>query len=231
MTAKVITVFNQKGGCGKTTVAMSLAGCMGLRGYSALVVDMDPQGTASRWASAAPEERPFPASVMSLAPMEGKMHREVRNHMESFDTIFIDCPPAMNSAAPSSAMLVSDLSLIPLVPSPADIWAAESAKKLAATAQVTNETLMARVVANMVQKSTSLARDLLEILEEDQDFPVLKSMFGSRAAFREAQILGSTVHAVPRARQAVDEVEAMTDEVLLLLGLAARKKIRNGVSA
>lgn len=224
MTAKVITVFNQKGGCGKTTVAMSLAGAFTLRGYSSLVVDMDPQGTAVRWASAAPEERAFPASVMSLAPMEGKMHREVKNHMETYDAIFIDCPPAMNSAAPTSAMLVSDLALIPVVPSPADIWAAESAKKLAEVAQSTNETLIARVVANMVQKSTSLARDLMELLEEDKDFPLLKSSLGSRAAFREAQIIGSTVHQVPRAKAAVDEVEAMTDEVLALLELPTTKK-------
>lgn len=225
MTAKVITVFNQKGGCGKTTVAMSLAGAMGLRGFATLVVDMDPQGTASRWASAAPEDRPFPASVISLAPMEGKMHRSVRDHMETFDAIFIDCPPAMSSAAPSSAMLVSDLALIPLVPSPADIWAAESAKKLAESAKVTNESLQARVVANMVQKSTSLARDLLEILGEDEDFPLLSSMLGSRAAYREAQILGSTVHAVPRAKTAVDEVEAMTDEVLEMLAMPMKKLV------
>lgn len=224
MAAKVVTVFNQKGGCGKTTIAMSLAGAWGLRGYSALVVDMDPQGTASRWASAAPEEKPFPASVMSLAPMEGKMHREVRNHIDKFDVIFIDCPPAMHSAAPTSAMLVSDLALIPLVPSPADIWAAESAKKLAESAQTNNEALLTRIVANMVQRSTSLAKELLELLEEDRDFPLLKSTLGSRAAFREAQILGSTVHSVPRASAAVDEVEAMASEVLHLLQLPQNRK-------
>jgi chromosome partitioning protein len=224
MTAKVITIFNQKGGCGKTTITMSLAGALTFRGFSCLVVDMDPQGTASRWASAAPEERPFPASVISLAPMEGKMHREVKNHMETFDAIFIDCPPAMSSAAPTSAMLVSDLALIPVVPSPADIWAAESAKRLAEAAQATNESLVARVVANMVQKSTSLARDLIELLQEDKDFPLLKTSLGSRAAFREAQIIGSTVHLVARAKAAVDEVEAMTDEILKLLGLPGKKK-------
>lgn len=223
MTAKVITVFNQKGGCGKTTIAMSLAGAFTMRGYSSLVVDMDPQGTAVRWASAAPERRSFPASVMSLAPMEGKMHREVRNHMATYDAIFIDCPPAMSSAAPTSAMLVSDLALIPVVPSPADIWAAESAKKLAEAAQDSNESLLARVVANMVQKSTSLARDLIELLEEDKDFPLLRSSLGSRAAFREAQIIGSTVHLVPRAQAAIDEVEAMASEILTLLRLPMRK--------
>lgn len=223
MTAKVITVFNQKGGCGKTTIAMSLAGAMGLRGYSTLVVDMDPQGTASRWASAAPEERPFPAAVISLAPMEGKMHREVKNQIEKYDAIFIDCPPAMSSAAPTSAMLVSDLALIPVVPSPADIWAAESAKKLASAAQANNETLLSRVVANMVQRSTSLAKELVELLEEDPEFPLIKATLGSRSAFREAQILGSTVHLVPRAAAAVAEVEAMTNEVLALLKLPTRK--------
>lgn len=223
MAAKVVTVFNQKGGCGKTTLAMHLAGAMGLRGYTSLVVDMDPQGTASRWASAAPEGQDFPASVVSLAPMEGKMHREVKNHIDKYDAIFIDCPPAMNSAAPTSAMLISDLALIPVVPSPGDIWAAEAAKKLAEGAQVNNESLLTRVVPNMVQKSTSLARDLLEVLTEDEDFPVLESSLGSRAAFRECQIMGTTVHAVPRATAAIDEVERMTNEVLALLGLPKRK--------
>ena len=203
---------------------MSLAGSLGLRGYATLVIDMDPQGTASRWASAAPEERPFPASVISLAPMEGKMHREVKNQIENFDVIFIDCPPAMNSAAPTSAMLVSDLALIPLVPSPADIWAAESAKKLAEAAQANNEELIARVVANMVQRSTSLAKELLELLDEDKDFPLMTATLGSRAAFREAQILGSTVHQVPRATAAIEEVEVMAEEVLRLVSLPLRKK-------
>jgi len=224
MTAKVVTVFNQKGGCGKTTVAMHLAGTMALRGYTTLVIDMDPQGTASRWASSAPDGRSFPASVISLAPMEGKMHREVKNQVEHYDVIFIDCPPAMNSAAPSSAMLISDLALIPVVPSPGDIWAAEAAKKLVETAQVNNESLISRLVPNMVQKSTSLARELLEVLADDPAFPVIPRHLGSRSAFRECQILGATVHSVPRAAAAIDEVEAMTDDVLDLLGLSSNKK-------
>ena len=76
----------------------------------------------------------------------------------------------------------------------------------------------------MVQKSTSLARDLIELLQEDKDFPLLEASLGSRAAFREAQIIGSTVHLVARSKAAVDEVEAMTDQVLKLLKLPARKK-------
>lgn len=226
MVAKVVTVFNQKGGSGKTLVSMQLAGTIGLRGYAVLLVDMDPQGTASRWYSAAREGDDFPASVISLAPMEGQMHREVKNQLDKYDVIFIDCPPALNSAVPTSAMLVSDLALIPVVPAPADIWAAEAAKRLAESAQVRNESLLIRVVPNMVQRSTSLARDLLEVMAEDVKFPVTASRFGSRSAYRECQIMGATVHSVPRAQIAIEEVEAMTDEVLGLLGLKFRKGVK-----
>lgn len=222
MTAKVVTVFNQKGGCGKTTLCMQLAGSMGLRGFKTLVVDMDPQGTAVRWSAAASEGQPFPAAVMSLAPMEGRMHREVKNYMNNYDIIFIDCPPAMNSAVPTSAMLVSDLALIPVVPSPADIWAAEAAKKLAQTASVTNEGLLTRVAPNMVQRQTTLAKGLLEVLNEDEHFKVLSNHLASRSAFRECQIMGATVHSVPRSQTAIAELEAITDEILELLNLLTK---------
>ena len=224
MSAKLITVFNQKGGSGKSTLSIQLAGAVVKRGYSCLLIDMDPQGTSSRWASSAPENSPFPASVMSLAPMEGKMHREVRNYIDKFDIIIIDCPPALDSAAPSSAMLISDLALIPVVPTPVDMWAAVAAKRLVTTARVNNETLLARVVPNMVQASTSLAKELMDVMGEDEEFPMTKATLGSRSAFRECQLLGTTVHNVPRARKAIDEVEALTSELLDLIQLNKTKK-------
>lgn len=93
MSAKIVTVFNQKGGCGKTTVSMHIAGTLGLRGNKTLLVDMDEQGTATRWASQAPEDKPFPASVIGLAPSGGAMHREVRKFVADYDYIVVDCPP------------------------------------------------------------------------------------------------------------------------------------------
>lgn len=92
MSAKIVTVFNQKGGCGKTTVSMHIAGTLGVRGCKTLLVDMDEQGTATRWAAQAPEEKPFPASVIGLAPSGGAMHREVRKFMADYDYIVVDCP-------------------------------------------------------------------------------------------------------------------------------------------
>lgn len=216
MSAKIVTVFNQKGGCGKTTVSMHIAGTLGLRGNKTLLVDMDEQGTATRWASQAPEDKPFPASVIGLAPSGGAMHREVRKFVADYDYIVVDCP-AVHSPSSSSALLISDIALIPVVPSPPDLWAAVAAKALAQQAQVTNETLRIRVLANMVQRRVSLAKQAIEILGDDGDIPLMDSMIGSRSAFRECQAIGATVHGVSGAREAVSEVDTMVDEVLQLL--------------
>ncbi len=142
---------------------MHLAGTLGLRGARSMLVDMDEQGTATRWAAQATDERPFPASVIGPAPSGGAMHREVRKFIHDYDYILVDCPPAVHSAAPSSALLISDLAIIPVVPSPPDLWAAVAAKTLAQHIGQ-NETLQIRVMANMVQRRVSIARQAIEIL-------------------------------------------------------------------
>ena len=72
MAAKIIAVVNQKGGSGKTTVSMQLAGALARRKNKVLVVDADPQGTATRWAASALDETPFPASVVGLSAASTK---------------------------------------------------------------------------------------------------------------------------------------------------------------
>jgi chromosome partitioning protein len=219
MVAKVVTLFNQKGGCGKTTMTMQIAGTLAMRGFKTLVVDMDEQSTATRWASQAPDNDPFPAALMNLAAMGGRMHREIKNQLDNYEFILIDCPPAALSPAPSSAMLISDLAIIPIVPAPADMWASVAAKKLALTAQATNEDLKIRMLPNMVQKNTTLARDTLDVLAEDNEIPMTKALIGSRAAFRECQLTGSTVHRLSRTSAAAQEVDRLTDEVMELVGV------------
>lgn len=216
MSAKIISVFNQKGGSGKTTTSMHIAGTLGMRGLKSLVVDMDPQGTASRWYSCATEKNPFPGAVFSLASMEGKFISAVKQHINSYDVIVIDCPPAINSPIPSSAMLVSDLAIIPIIPAPADLWAAVAAQELAIQAKSMNESLEVRYLPNMVQKKTKLAQEVLGVLGEEEQIPMLSAV-GSRSAFRECQLIGSTVHSVPGAKAAIDEVETVVNEIIDIL--------------
>lgn len=208
----IVTVANQKGGCGKTTIAMGLAGTYGLRKKKVLVVDADLQGTATRWAGSATDETPFPAAVMGLAAVGGKLHREVKKYVDDYDVIVIDCPPAVDSAAPQSALLISDIAIVPIVPSPADLWAARGIKQIIENAADINESLRPLLVANMVPR-TALGRDALSMLE-DFGIPLARSTLGQRTAYREAVLYGSPVQSLgSKARNASDEIDALADEI------------------
>jgi chromosome partitioning protein len=106
---KIISVSNQKGGCGKTTVTMQLAGILGNENYKVLVVDADPQGTSTRWAASAEDHKAFPATISGLSAAGSKVHQEVEKYVNMYDFIIIDCPPAVDSPVPQSALLISDL--------------------------------------------------------------------------------------------------------------------------
>lgn len=216
MPAKIITIANQKGGCGKTTLTMQLAGTLGKRGQSVLVIDADPQGTAVRWAASAPDEHPFAARVVSLSAAGGKVHREAKKFIADYAYLLIDCPPAIDSPVPQSALLISDLALVPIIPSPADLWAATGIQKLIDLVTPVNEELQARLVANMVQ-ATSLSRDALEAMERF-GIPQLRASLGLRTAYRQSAVFGGVVQDQPKeAKVAIKEIDALLDEVLAVL--------------
>jgi chromosome partitioning protein len=217
MSAKVLTTVNQKGGCGKTTVAMQLAGMLGRSGYRVLVVDADPQGTATRWAASARDEQPFPARVAGLAAAGEKVHREVKKYINDYDYILVDCPPAVDSPVPQSALLIADLALIPIIPSPADLWAATSTRGLVERAIDINPSLQARLIVNMLQPNTSLSQESLEVLE-DFGIPLAQAKLHLRTAYRQSAVFGGTVHDLGReAVKAVQEIDALVQELLALL--------------
>lgn len=217
MTAKIITVANQKGGSGKSTLSMQLAGTLGIKNHRVLVVDADQQGTSVRWATSAEDGKPFPATVVGLSAAGGKVHREVQKFIENYDYIIIDCPPAIDSPVPQSALLISDLVLVPIIPSPADLWAATGIQLLISNVQDINENLKARLVPNMCQPNTRLAQDALEILG-DFGIPVTHARIHLRTAYRRSVVFGSTVHSQgSSAAAAIKETNELVDEILSIL--------------
>jgi chromosome partitioning protein len=224
MAAKIIAVCNQKGGSGKTTLSMQLAGSLARRGGKVLVVDADPQGTATRWAASADDERPFPASVVGLSAASTKVHREVKKFVEDYDFIIIDCPPAADSPVPQSALLVADLALVPVIPSPLDMWAAVGIREVISNVGDINEELKSRLVINQLQPNTTLAKEALEVLPEF-GIEICDTYLRQRQVYRQSAVFGQTVHDFgAKASAAVEEVEALTGEVLALLGLPASGK-------
>ena len=215
--ARIIALVNQKGGPGKTTLTMHLAGALARRGEKVLIVDADPQATATRWAASAPDETPFPAAVAGLGSIEQRLHREIRKFIGDYDYLIIDCPPSADSPISQSALLVADLALVPVIPSPPDLWAGVAIRQTLQSVEAVNEDLKARVVINQRKRGTRLAGKTLELLPK-YGIPILKTQIGDREAFRHAAAAGLTAGDLgPRAAQAAADIDALTDEVLGLL--------------
>lgn len=217
MTASIITVFNQKGGAGKTTISVHLAEGLARRGFRVNLVDTDEQGSASSWAAQAPEDKPFTPKITGMSRAGATTHRELQKHVNDNDFIVVDCPPALDSPIPKSTMLVADLAIIPMKASPVDIWAAQGAKELALDVKAINDSLLLRVLLNEVQK-TKLKDAAMEMLSGDADIPPMNTTIGLRSAFRECAISGSTVYDIKSAKAAIEEVDSLVDEVLAILG-------------
>lgn len=214
MAAKVITIANQKGGTGKTTVCMQLAGTFSHSGEPTLIIDADKQGTATRWAASAGEDAPFPSRVLSHAEADGPVHRAIVDNTRLYRYIFVDCPPAVESPVTQSALLVSDLVLVPVIPSPADLWSSVGIRELVHRMARTNRRLEARLVANMCQPHTVIAREILGIMS-DFGIPLLRTRLHLRTAYRQSALFGSTVRELGRgADSAGQEVQALAHEVL-----------------
>jgi chromosome partitioning protein len=217
MGASIITVFNQKGGAGKTTLTMQLAGTLARRKHKVLVVDADSQGTATRWAASAPQDKIFPAAVNGLSAARAMVHREVRKFVDDYRFIIIDCPPALESEVPESALLISDITLVPIKALPAELWASVAIRRLIERQQGINDALQARIVISDLEERTRLARSIMERLEEF-GIPLMKTRMHHRIAYPESMIMGCTVHDLGvSAKPAIEEMDALTDEVLEVL--------------
>lgn len=211
--AKIVTCYNQKGGCGKTMLSMQLGGCLGLRGYRVLIVDMDPQHTACTWSASAGDEQPFPATVTSLSMMGAKVTGEIRKSIDKYDFIILDCPPAIESEVPWAALNISDIGLIPFMPAMDNVWALVKAVELGHKAQQENPHLNLYFVPMAVERSATGA-ELLRQLHEKADPPGFETSLRRLNAYRDSQVLGATVHALGTKSPAARDLEALADEFL-----------------
>ena len=214
MVAKIIAVVNQKGGAGKTTLAMLLAGSLADSGKRVLVADADPQNTALHWAGMGGG---FPAEVEDVSGEEGKLHKALRKRQEEFDYIVIDSPPAAAAPVTASALRAARLALVPVIPSPLDLWASVRIREAIAHARHKNPELEARLMVNQIQLNTLLAQEVLGMLPEF-GIPMLAASLKSRTAYRQCAALGTTIRALgSRAAMASLEVDALRREVERLL--------------
>lgn len=205
----IVALLNQKGGTGKTTLALHLAGEWARRGRRVTLIDADPQGSALDWSEQRARERlPRRFGVVGLA--RDTLHREVPELARNVDHVVIDGPPRV-AGLMRSALLAADLVLIPVQPSPLDGWASAEMLALVNEARIYRPELVARFVLNRCAARTVLARETAEALTE-HDPPVLPATVGQRIAFASAAQTGRLVSELDNAAAAAREITALAAE-------------------
>jgi chromosome partitioning protein len=206
----IIGFLNQKGGVGKTTLATHLAGIWGEAGNKVAVIDADPQGSALDWAEMRSQVGlPRMFGVMGLA--RDVLHQEVPEIAAAHDFVIIDGPPRVTALARSTVQ-ASDLVLIPIQPSPYDIWASEEIVAMIKEARIFKPKLRAAFVVNRCISGTVIGRDIRDALTGE--IPVMRTTIAQRVIFAESVATGRLVWELDRNGPAMREIAALAVEIM-----------------
>ncbi len=204
MAGKIITVAQQKGGAGKTTIAANLAVALSRRGKIVSLLDTDPQGSLGRWFMTR-RENGDPGMGFSTASAWGVSYECDKLRSEA-DYIFVDTPPKIDSDL-KPAIRESDLVIVPVSASQVDVWATEGVLDMAA-----REKAEVMVVLNRAKAGTRVAEDVDKSLRS-LGVKRAKTALGHRVAFPETMGVGKGVQERGKGIW-TDEIEALTEEVV-----------------
>jgi chromosome partitioning protein len=206
----IVAFLNQKGGVGKTTLSLHVAGAWAARGRRVVLIDADPQGSALDWSEhRAREGLPRLFGVLGLA--RDTLHVEAPAIARGVHHVLIDGSPRI-APLMRSAMLAADLVVVPAQPSPFDGWASGELLRLLEEARVFRPRLVARFALNRCGARTVIARETAKALSNHEP-PALAARVGQRVVFADAARIGRLVSEVSHSDLAVREINALATEI------------------
>lgn len=204
--ARIVTVAQQKGGAGKTTLAAHLAVAWAKQGHKVGVVDIDPQASLTKWF--AERARVKDAVAIELRCVGGwRVQGEVEKLSKLVDIVVVDSPPHAETES-KIAVRSADLVLVPAQPSPMDLWATKVTLDLAKA-----EKRPALVILNRMPARGKLA-DQMRSRYAELGTPVADTVLGSRVAFASSMLEGKGISEQGGAGAAGQEMTALAAEIL-----------------
>jgi chromosome partitioning protein len=212
--AKIIVVAQQKGGAGKTTIAAHVAVALSQMNNKVAVIDIDPQGSLTAWYEIRKKKFGEDYTGLNFSATSGwRIASIISKLKDNFEYIVIDSPPHTETDS-KSAIREATLLVVPLQPSPADLWASKSTFKFAE-----QEKIKFVAVMNRVSNNSKLAEEL------KKEIPNLaKARLGNRTAFAGAFLEGKTVTETQPKSTAAEEVKALVKEIVNTMSPKEKKK-------
>ena len=202
--AKIITIAQQKGGAGKSTIAAHLAIALKQKNNQVALIDIDPQGSLTMWFEM--RENVFGKGYggLSFASSSGlRVGSEINNLKLLHDYVIIDCPPHTETEA-KSAIRAADIVLVPMQPSPTDLWATAKTTDFAFS-----ENKNTKIILNRYNPNAKIVK-ALKMPEEH----ILRNFLSNRVGFASSMLIGKTILETEPISPASLEVKGLVNEIL-----------------
>lgn len=208
MVAHILTIAQQKGGAGKTTLAAHLGVVLAEYGLKVLMLDVDPQASLSQWHKVRTSLEASHLARLDLVACSGvRIAAELDKAKPRYDFVIVDSPPHADTEA-RNAIRYADLVIVPMQPSPLDLWATQATLRLAK-----QERVPVKMVLNRVNPQARLSQTMQDEMKE-----LSLSLCGNRVAFATALLAGKGVTETAYGSLAAKEIETLADELLDYFG-------------
>jgi len=207
---KVISLANQKGGCGKSTIVMNLALNFALQKRRVILFDTDPQQSSYETLQVREDK------LLKVVAVYSDIYQTLEKYEPYYDYALIDTPPH-DTEIVTISVVCSDVVLIRVQDSHLDISSTRVTVDVIRKAKLLNPDLKSYFLLSRIQPQTILARELAEILEKRYETELLKTQISNRVAYKYSLIYGKSVTEMFGNDTASTEMNNLSEEIVAIL--------------